>query len=551
MNRKLWIKILLPVSIIVCMIIGGIIVYNVTFQEKNRMEQLAAANQSMIRMVNGFMFDALSIGENNQVRAQFDRIGRSLQDVKIFVYDYNGVVSFSTDAESIGQSMETYVDPAGLDRLDSMLETGQAPEETSQASMNGSGFLYNSQAIFNESKCHHCHGDTRKILGGISVFSGSDTLVENLRQDRIINLMTGMAGLVFIVLFIWLFFHFIVNTRVKQILDAMALMRQGDFTNAMEVGKGDELNHILARISFVNQELRSTLDQVKQNSTRLFTAASDLTSIAGNLSSTSVESAGKASAVTTAAEKMSSDNTAISSEMSQASESVQAMAAAIEQLSATVLEITQSVNSSKTLTQDVVEQFSQVIKVVENLHESAGDLDEVTDEIRSISEQVGMLALNAKIEAARAGEAGKGFGVVAQEISALALDTDEATVQADEKLQRMREMTGQAISSIEQLSQLIQSSDDAMASISAAVEEQNATTKEISQNVSSVSEEMTRMNTQIQEGAVVAGKIAGDIESVEHDSHTVKDNSQKVDQAADSLSSLAESLEKLLQRFKI
>lgn len=551
LNSRLWAKILVPIFIIVFLVIGISIGFNISFQQKTGNQQLEFQNRTLVYAVEGSMFDALSIGDNDTVRMQFERLNQKIPDIKIFVYDFNGQISFSTDKDSIGKSVNDYMADNAQQAVQTMLETGEPLEQSFRSNLENTSYIMDHQVIANETKCYHCHGDSKKILGGISIFSSDEKIKNAITKGRTINLIVGGIGLVLIISFIWLFFHFFVNSKVTVILDAMARMRQGDFSRDIPVDRGDEMNHILARINLINHELRQTLGQVKSSSDIMLTAASELDLISNTLYTSNKETVQKTETLSAAAEEMSINNNAISDAMDQATTSINTIASAIEEMSSTVNEIAQNVNSSKEITMNVVEEFSQIEDVVDALGKRADDVDVVTDEIRSIAEQVSMLALNAKIEAARAGEAGKGFAVVAQEITTLAMDTNQATLDADEKLHWMKRMTKETIVKVQAMSKLIQQSNDAMNSISAAVEEQNATTREISQNIGSVSNDISEVNSSVTQSSVVAGEIARDIVMVENDSKTVQEDSSKLNRNAQQLSQMAENFRDLLKKFTI
>ena len=550
-NQKLWLRILIPVSVIVILVVLANLWYNISFQNKFGKSQLKSQNQMLAQAVEGGMFDALAVGDNDTVRTQFQRLNDGVKDLKVFVYDFNGIVSFSTDTNSVGKNIDQYLDTLSTQDVRAMMQNGQATENTFQVQFDNTPFLVENNPILNEKRCFHCHGNSRTVLGGISVFSSETSVKQAIAKGKTVSILIGVVGLGVIILFIWLFFHFLVNRKVHLVLDATSKLRQKDFTQTYTVSEGDEINHILARINWVTQDLRGTIKQIVENSDVIFKSSSDLTQISNNLGQASVDASEKATTVSAAAEEMSINNKSIAQSMEQSTDALNIIASAIEEMSATVSEIAGNVNSSKEITQEVAEGFGLITDVVDELGKRANDVDIVTDQIRSISEQVSLLALNAKIEAARAGEAGKGFAVVAQEITELASATKNSTLLTDEKLKWIKDKSKEVTERVSNLTAIVKDADDAMTSISAAVEEQNVTTHEIAKNINDVSSEISDVNNNVNEGAAVASKIAKEITIVEEGAKQVQNSSNKFNDSAISLSAMAESFMEMMKKFKV
>lgn len=101
------------------------------------------------------------------------------------------------------------------------------------------------------------------------------------------------------------------------------------------------------------------------------------------------------------------------------------------------------------------------MSVVDSAHAATGSVGELTDAssrigeftslITAIAEQTKLLALNATIEATRAGAAGSGFAVVAREVKELAQRSNQATEQISDvvaAIQAKSEAAGNALSAI-------------------------------------------------------------------------------------------------------
>lgn len=109
------------------------------------------------------------------------------------------------------------------------------------------------------------------------------------------------------------------------------------------------------------------------------------------------------------------------------------------------------------------EQFSQKTKeLTEYLNEKIKEIDSITVTINRIASMTKMLALNAGIEAARAGEHGRGFSVVASEVRKLSEQSAEATTGIKNVIQSVQGITEQLFQSVEDESQSVQKSVEAM-----------------------------------------------------------------------------------------
>jgi len=550
-NRRLWLKILIPVSLSVILVMSVTIWYNILFQNRLGTDQLANQNKIMAQAVEGGMFDALAIGDNDTVRTQFKHLNEKLKGFKVFVYDFNGIVSFSSDINSVGKPIKNYLAEESDKDLSAMLETGKASNVSFPVTLEGETFAMENDPILNESRCFHCHGPNRAVLGGISVFSSMTAMNKSIQKGKYTSILIGVTGLCLLILLVWMFFHFLVNKKIMLVLEATSRMREKDFTHEYTIEKGDEVNYILAKINVVTQELRQTIQQIVENSGTISSSSNQLKGIADELNGSSQEASEMTGSVSAAAEEMSVGNQSIAAAMEDATQSLNAIAAAVDEMSATVSEIAKGSAESKQTIDKVVGAFDSILLAVTELGSRANEVDEVTDQIRAISEQVSMLALNAKIEAARAGEAGKGFAVVAHEITDLAADTSRSTLEADEKLAWIKTTTNELIERVKGLAGLVQNSDEAISSIAAAVEEQNVTTLEIAKSINEVSGQISQVNDSVNQGAQVATEIARDITRVQDVTVQVQKNSGILNENASALSLMAEKFLTLIKQFKV
>ncbi len=211
------------------------------------------------------------------------------------------------------------------------------------------------------------------------------------------------------------------------------------------------------------------------------------------------------------------------------------MLAAIEEFSASIREVNSQVQTAGAISGEAVETSHQGGAAISQLSESSRQIEDVVNLINDIAEQTNLLALNATIEAARAGDAGRGFAVVASEVKSLATQTATATNSITDRIQTMQSVTETAVGAIESIGKTIDSLNEIMVSITAAVEQQQATTDEINRSV-----QYTSQGTD---------KVASEIEQVSHGAEQTGSESANVMSAAENLDSLSAMIKSEVDHF--
>ncbi len=226
------------------------------------------------------------------------------------------------------------------------------------------------------------------------------------------------------------------------------------------------------------------------------------------------------------------------------SEGATEQASAIEELTASLGEVNEKVQNSvkhaketNVITSELGvqieesnEKMNEMVKAMEEIDNSSRNIREIINTIASISEQTNLLALNAAIEAARAGESGKGFAVVAEEVRKLAEESSQAVKDTAELIES-------SIKSVEK-GKII--ADTTAVSLKEAVKKTEEAVKLVD-NISNISEVQ----------AVSINQINGGIDQI---ADVVQSNSAIAEESAaasEELSAQADTLESMINRFKL
>ncbi|MEP6355747.1 MAG: methyl-accepting chemotaxis protein [Hyphomicrobiales bacterium] len=238
----------------------------------------------------------------------------------------------------------------------------------------------------------------------------------------------------------------------------------------------------------------------------------------GNILSTVADATeqlnGTAETMSSASQQTKAQSEQILSMTETASNNAQSVSSAVEQLSASTREIGAQTQRATSVTKEAVSGAQDVKEQTATMVLNAKKVNDVVEMISSITEQTNMLALNATIEAARAGDAGKGFAVVAAEVKQLANQTAEATEQITSQIGTMQNMTEKTATAIEDIVGRITNANDAIETITVAVEQQGLAIEEINGNVLQVSNsahEIASTMGEVTTSADETGKSAIDV----------------------------------------
>jgi len=307
------------------------------------------------------------------------------------------------------------------------------------------------------------------------------------------------------------------STHFRQMAEA------NDLTSRVNEDRKDEIGELGKCLNLFVEKVHNILTQIAKTAEDVSSAGTDLSTTSQQISANSEETSTQANVVSNAAQ--------------QVSQNLQTVATGAEQMGSSIKEIAKNATEAAKVATSAVKVAETTTATVFKLGDSSTEIGQVIKVITSIAQQTNLLALNATIEAARAGEAGKGFAVVANEVKELAKETAKATEDISRKIEAIQTDTKAAVDAIASISAVINQVNDISNTIATAVEEQNATTNEMSRNVS--------------EAAHGSGEITSNIAGVAQAAESTSRGASATQKATQDLVQMSTRLRSLVEQFKL
>ena len=335
--------------------------------------------------------------------------------------------------------------------------------------------------------------------------------------------------------------YFITKVLIKPILvigDSFKQLggEEADLTIQLQETNVPEMNVVIQGFNQFVQQLRTIIEQVKNNAETTAAASHQLIITAKNSNKIAMEQKQETEAV---------------------SESIFQFTQAINEVAQTAVQASTQTNEAKNhLTENtkkahlaknniasLVNEVTTSSDTIKNLQKEVVSINEVLGVINSIADQTNLLALNAAIEAARAGEHGRGFAVVADEVRTLASKTQESTIDIQQKIEQLTQVADTAVNSMETANTSANDGIVLVEEVSHSIDELNLNIEQlvqVNETIASANEEQKYTCDTINSNIYILSDHASQIDTT----------SSEVSQATEQLAEVADSLAVLVAKFK-
>jgi methyl-accepting chemotaxis protein len=329
------------------------------------------------------------------------------------------------------------------------------------------------------------------------------------------------------------------NIQLHEMRNFLKKVAEGDFTKKLSTNDNhnDEFTQLRTASNQMVNDISIVMTQVVDGNKSLLQVRSQL---------------GKA------VEQLAVNSSAVEQKTEQSTVATQQISTAVNDVAQRSVEVSETAQTASKATQtggmvvnDCVSSMTNIVDLIQNTHEEVSNLAQssskmlgIIDVINGLADQTNLLALNAAIESARAGEAGRGFSVVADEVRALAQKTVSATSSIGDIIQSFNEQSRRMGDLMEEGIKMASSGQENANNAKVSFDE-------IEEAIQKVAAEMDQVVVAVEEISYNSNDIATQVQHICTQSESTKETRHTLENYTNQLSTQAESLGQLTNRFKI
>lgn len=205
----------------------------------------------------------MSVGDSSAVEQVLTDIREKMEGIEVFICDTNQLITWSTHRDKIYTNITNTINNAEpMAALALLLQSGEAPKESFEAEIDGKRHIIIIEPILNEEACFHCHGSSRKIIGGMIVKTNVERALRTVTAAKNRTILTTILALLAIIVISYAMIEKFISRRVQRFAGGVKKVAAGDLDFEIQARSTDEIGDLARSFNIMTHELKEARDEI-------------------------------------------------------------------------------------------------------------------------------------------------------------------------------------------------------------------------------------------------------------------------------------------------
>jgi two-component system NtrC family sensor kinase len=262
-KKRLGNRIMAAIIVSITLVMGVEIVLDLYFGKKDTIELMETLSIDLAASTYSGIKYPMSVGDSGAVEQVLTDIREKMEGIEVFICDTNQLVTWSTHREKIYTNIaDTITGAKPLAALKVLLQTGEAPKESFETLIDEKRHIIIIEPFLNEEDCFHCHGSSRKVIGGMIVKTDVERALMTVTAAKNRTIFTTILALLAIIVMSYILIEKLISKRVEKLTKGVKKVAAGDLDFALQARSSDEIGELARSFNIMTRELKEARDEI-------------------------------------------------------------------------------------------------------------------------------------------------------------------------------------------------------------------------------------------------------------------------------------------------
>jgi signal transduction histidine kinase/CheY-like chemotaxis protein len=268
-RKRLGYKIMAAMLIIILLVLLAEIYMRIYFGTKDRLEIAASLSIELADSIYSGIKYPMEIGDSAAIERELSDIRAKMKDVEVFICDFDQKITYSTHKDKVSTTLTDSINNKHISgKLTETLETGLEPRVDPRKPLedfvSGRRQIVVMRPILNDKDCYHCHGASKKVLGGIVVRLDAERTYAQVvaQRNRTIIIVIFLIPIAIILTYIMV--NQLVRHPVEMLADKAKKFAEGDMSVKVDVKTEDEIGILGRTFNYMVESVASFSNKLEE-----------------------------------------------------------------------------------------------------------------------------------------------------------------------------------------------------------------------------------------------------------------------------------------------